>query len=154
LLKIRTDFVTNSSSSSYIIALDKDIESLTKKDLSKMIYPKFRKYAGEIAERIKQDAYEMTRQDLVEYVDNSIYYKIVDRFDSKHKVFSQSDKNYDKVKELSTKYASELVNARVKQTQKIYETIDFPDCGDDLDRALDADIVFKKSENIFHISQH
>ncbi len=142
-MKIRNDFVTNSSSSSYVLALENDISELTQDELTEWLSEDVKPYAEELLKTLKTESRKISQESLIDELMYDIFYEIQDG----------RNLTRNELKKISRKYASELVSARTLNKQ-LYQTCEFYSENGRFDQLMDRGGAFKKMEHIFYMSHH
>lgn len=146
-MKIRNDFITNSSSSSYVILLNKDIKDLTKDETRSWLIPKYQDIAEMLCEDLKTHCREINFNDFVDECSNEIYGRL--SFDDEEYCMTWQER-----RKLINYYATEIARARMQNYKKIYETRDYDGSEGTLEKIMDYNSAFEKRENIVYVNGH
>lgn len=148
-MKVRNDFVTNSSSSSYILALENDISELTQDELAEWLNEDAKPYAEELLKTLKTESEKISQESLIDELMYDILYEIQTLYEIQY----GRNLTRNELKKISRKYANELVSARTLNKQ-LYETCEFSAENGKFDQLMDMGGAFKKMEHIFYMSHH
>ena len=175
-MKVRSSFVTNSSSSSFIVTFDKTPEST--EEMQKMLFDGRKEYPSpygdnywsteEIAKIVFGDmGAQATREEIIEELENSVHHSVYMKYDreSPNYPYDQADNEVaiDKYREASRKHW-DMVDSECKRLAKekyaeLFEgksdvyIFSYADENGDLGCAIEHGILFDNVEHI-KISNH
>lgn len=148
-MKIRNDFVTNSSSSSYVIATPYKWNEFVEKELPKIIYERYKEYEFNKLLELFENRAEIDRDNAKEL--------LINHFSS---IFWEYDKNYNEARQEATEKSKIFINKKFDKLNNdyhFYELGSFEDCGGLLEQRLDQNEVFKEDTHetkVFYLNHH
>ena len=154
-MKYRSDFVTNSSSSCYVIALDKNLSELTENDITEWVCDHWKndsKFIKFILDTFKRDGKEISFSEFREEAWSSLYYQVRDMLEKKG--INVFEYGRDELYRMIDGYVDEILAARVPKNSKYFITDEYDACEGIYSERLDYNETFNPREHIFFCSHH
>ena len=156
-MKLRLDFITNSSSSSYILLLDKPASELTESEVKNMV-SKDANITDEMFSILTQSLQEATKCSLATFekefgLGSHYYYFIESRLHQLLPTLFQDYRAADNTFDAIAQEFALAISECVKHKQA-YTTREYSDDANEFDRLMDYNHILESSPLVLHCSHH